>query len=66
MEEKRQLTACVLEAQDLFALTELERGEVDGVTHDIDTGESPLIQQAPHWVTFSLRPKIEQMVGDML
>ena len=51
---------------NLFAITELEWGEIVGVTHEIDTGESPPIQQAPHCVPFSLRPKIEQMVEEML
>ena len=64
--EEHRIRDCVLEAQDLFALTELERGEVVGVTHEIDTGESPPIRQAPHHVPFSLRPKIEQMVEQML
>ena len=64
--EKSQMCDCVLEAQNLFALTELEQGEVTGVTHEIDTGESLPIRQAPRCVPFSLRPKIEQMVEEML
>ena len=36
------------------------------MTHEIDTRESPPIRQASSRVPFSLRPKIEQMVKEML
>ena len=56
----------VLKAHDVFALSELERGEVEGIRHEIDTGESPPIRQPSRRVPFSLRPKIKGLVDDML
>ena len=57
---------CVQHAADVFALTSKELGEVEEVQHSIDTGTSPPIRQAPRRTPFALRPKIAQMVSDML
>ena len=46
-EKTKQIHDCILEAQDLFALTELERGEVVEVKHKIDTGKSSPVRQPP-------------------
>ena len=56
----------VLKAHNVFALSELERGEVEGIRHKMDTGESPPICQSPRRVPFSLRPTIKKLVDDML
>ena len=57
---------CVQYAADVFALSSEELGEVEEVQHSIDTGVSPPIRQAPRRTPFALRPKIAQMVSDML
>ena len=38
--EQQRVRDFVLKAHDVFALSELERGEVEGIRHRIDTGES--------------------------
>ena len=64
--EEYLIRQCVLEANSLFALSKDERAEVGIVEHDIDTGQSPPVRQAPHRVPFALHPVITQMVQDML
>ena len=56
----------VLEAEDVFAIDEGERGEVREVQHDIVTGDSPPIRQQVRRVPFALRDKVTGMVNDML
>ena len=65
-EEQRRVCDFVLDAHDVFALSELERGKVEGIRHEINTGDSPPIRQPPRRVLFSLRPKIKELVDDML
>ena len=43
-EEVQSIRSCVVGAHDIFALSELERGEVGEVQHKIDTGDSPPIR----------------------
>ena len=40
-DEQAKVRDFVLTAHDVFALSELEKGEVEGITQEIDTGESP-------------------------
>ncbi len=42
---------------DVLSLSPLDRGEVERVTHDINTGASPPIHQPPRRVPFILRLK---------
>ena len=65
-EERRRVRDFVLDAYDVFALSELERGEVEGIRHEIDTGDNPLIHEPPRRVLYSLRPKIKELVDDTL
>ena len=65
-DEQTRVRDFVLEAHDVFALSELERGEVEGIRHEIDTGDSPPIRQPPRRVPFSLRPTIKGLVDNML
>ena len=65
-DEKQSIQDCVVDARDIFALSELERGEVGEIMHEIDTGDSSPIHQTPRQVPFFLRPKISRMVDDTL
>ena len=65
-DEQTRVRDFVLEAHDVFALSELERGEVEGIRHEIDTGDSPPIRQLPRRVPFSLRPTIKGLVDNIL
>ncbi len=56
----------VLEAHDVLAVNEGERGEVRDVKHDIMTGDSPPIRQQVHRVSFELRERVARMVNEML
>ncbi len=44
-EQTQIIRDCVLKAHDVFSLSERDRGEVDAVEHNIDTGDSPPIRQ---------------------
>ena len=65
-DEKQKIGECVLSAHDVFSLSTSDRGEVDGITHDIDTDQSPPVRQPLRRVPFALRPKIKEMVEEML
>ena len=65
-EKKQMIDECVLNAHDVFALSLSDRSEVEGIAHEIDTGQSPPICQPPRHVPFALRPKIKEMVAEML
>ena len=65
-EEVSQVRDCALQFHDVFALEKDELGEVVGVKHQIDTGDSPPVRQAPRRVPFSLRPEITRLVKEML
>ena len=56
----------VVDAHDIFALSELERGKVGETNHEIDKGDCPPIRQPPRRVLFFLWPKISRIVDDML
>ena len=55
----------MLEWDDVFA-GKGDRGEVEDVCHDIDTGDSPPLKQPARRVPFALRPELMKLVGDML
>ena len=56
----------MLEAHDVFALDEGERGEVREVQHEVETGDSPPIRQPVRRIPFALREKVAGLVGEML
>ena len=56
----------VLEAHDVFAIDEGERGEVREVQHEIVTGDSPPIRQLVRRIPFALREKVAGLVDEML
>ena len=56
----------VLEAHDVFAIDEGERGEVREVQHEIVTGDSPPIRQPVRRIPFALREKVAGLVDEML
>ena len=60
-DEKQSIQDCVVDAHGIFALSELERGEVVEIMHEIDTGDSRPIRQPPRQVPFFLRPKISKI-----
>ena len=62
----QQILECVLNFQDVFALDDRELGEVKGVEHVIDTGDSQPMRQLPRRVPFALRQEISRMVQEML
>ena len=55
----------VLEAHDVFAIDEGERGEVREVQHEIVTDDSPIRQQVCR-ISFELREKMAGLVDEML
>ena len=62
-----ELQLLIKEYADLFVLdsTEVvERTEV--VEHSIDTQSYPPIRQAPRKIPFSLRPKVETLIQEMI
>ena len=63
--EAKLIRACVEHAADVFAV-EKEMGKVSDVSHQIDTGTSPPVRQAPRRTPFSLRLEITQMINEML
>ncbi len=64
--ERRSRSVSYVDAQDVLSLSPLDRGEVEGVTHDINTGASPPKHQ-PSWrVPFTLRLKVKKIVEEML
>ena len=44
--ETQKIRDCVLQAHDVFALDDMERGETKGVEHVIEIGDHPPIRQA--------------------
>ena len=65
-EEAKKLQELVVEFASLFALSNLELGRTSVATHHIDTGDSVPVRQPPRRVPFSLRPKVEKLVEEML
>ena len=62
----QQLEELIKANADIFALDSSELGSTDLVTHDILTGDHPPVHQLPRRIPFSLRPKVEELVQDML
>ena len=56
----------MLEAHDVFAIDEGERGQVREVQHEIVTGDSPPIRQPVRRIPFALREKVAGLVDEML
>ena len=54
------------EYADLFVLTSAEIGRTDLVHHIIDTGDNAPVKQPPRRIPFALRPKVEEMMSEML
>ena len=65
-EEAQHILDCALQYHDLFAVNPMERGEVQEVTHVVDTGEEPPIRRMSRRVPFALRKETSNMVKDML
>ena len=64
--EGEAMRGLVLEAHDVFAMNEGERGEVREVHHKVETGDTPPIRQAARWVPFALRERMGKLVKEML
>ena len=62
-DEKQSIQDCVVDACDIFTLSELERGKVGEIMHEIDIGP---ICQPPRQVPFFFHPKNSKMVDDTL
>ena len=65
-EEAKKLQELVVEFASLFALSNLELGRTSVATHHIDNGDSVPVRQPPRRVPFSLCPKVEKLVEEML
>ena len=65
-EEYAALEALTKEYADLFALTSMQIGRTDLVHHTINTGDNAPVKQPPLRTPFTLRPKVEEMVSEML
>ena len=61
-----ELQLLIREYADVFALDSTEVGRTEVVEHSIDTQSHPPIRQAPHRIPFSLRPKVEKLIQEML
>ena len=62
----QKLKSLILEWDDVFAVEADERGEVQGLQHEVVTGDAPPIKQLPRRVPFALREELSKLVGDML
>jgi len=60
------LLDCAKQHHHVFAVEDHERGEVVGVEHEINTGNSPPIRQVLRRVPFAVREAMTKMVHDML
>ena len=65
-EECTALEALMKEYTDLFALTSAEIGRTNLVHHTINTGDNAPVKQPPRRIPFALRPKVEEMISEML
>ena len=63
--ESKNLLECVLQHHEVFAIESNEQGEVVGVEHEINTGDSPPFPQVPHQVPFAVRREMK-LVQEML
>ena len=64
--ESKKLLECVLQHHEVFAIEDNKRGEVVGVEHEINTGDSPPICQVPCRVPFAIRGEMTKLVQEML
>ena len=64
-DERGQLQSCLREYAGLFANGDLNLGSTDVVTHTIDTGDHPAIEQPPRHIAFLLRSHVEKMIRQM-
>ena len=55
-----------MEYADIFAVNSAEIGRMDLVYHQINTGDSNPVKQQAQRIPFALRPKVEQMINEML
>ena len=58
-----QLQSLIKDYADVFAMDHLELGRTQ---HVVDTGSHTPIKQPPRRIPFSLRPKVETLVQEML
>ena len=65
-DESEKLLECALQHHKVFAVGDRERGEVVGVEHSIDTGDSTPIRQVPRRVPFAVRGEMTKLVQEML
>ena len=54
------------EYANIFAVNSAEIGRTDLVHHQINTGDSDPVKQQARRIPLALRPKVEQMINDML
>ena len=64
--EHHELKSVVVESHDVFAVDEGDRGEVKDVQHEVDTGDSAPVRQAPRRAPFALRAELSRLVGEMM
>lgn len=64
--ETKELVESVLEFHDVFAVEDEERGEVEGVEHVIETGDTPPVRQLPRRVPLSLQREMTRLVQEMM
>ena len=65
-EQLTLLRSLVAEYSDIFALDMSELGVTDIVSHTVDTGSSPPIQQPVRRTPFALCEKMEELIQDMM
>ena len=56
----------MMEYADVFAVNTAEIGRTDLVHHQINTGDSAPVKQQARRIPFALRPKVEEMISEML
>ena len=66
VEEDTALNTLMTEYADIFAVNSAEIVRTDLVHHQINTGDSDPVKQQARRIPFALRPKVEQMINDML
>ena len=64
--QKTQLVTLLQSFTDVFALDSSELGATSVTQHSIDTGGHPPIRQPMRRMPFTLRPKVDQLVQEML
>ena len=64
--ETAELELLIKEYADVFATDPSEVGRTGLVHHSINTSSHPPIKQAPHRMPFSLQPKVDALIQEML